>query len=152
VVGVGKIRGSLEDAVRDYEARARRYWKLEVVDVAGGGPGSSAGPDAVREAEGQRILSRVPDDLAVVALTRGGRGVTSRELARYLHELGLRSQAGAAFVVGGAFGLSPAVLRRAQRRLALSTMTLPHEMARLLLAEQLYRAGTIIRGEPYHKA
>ena len=63
----------------------------------------------------------------------------------------MRSSAGVAFVIGGAFGLGDAVLSRSRRQLSLSAMTLPHEMARLVLAEQLYRAGTILRGEPYHK-
>ena len=75
----------------------------------------------------------------------------SRELAGYLERHGIRASAGVAFVIGGAFGLGSAVLERARRTLSLSKMTLPHEMARLLLMEQLYRAGTISRGEPYHK-
>ena len=69
----------------------------------------------------------------------------------FLEQHALRSSAGVAFVIGGALGLGDELLRRAQRRLALSSMTLPHEMARLMMAEQLYRAGTIARGEPYHK-
>jgi 23S rRNA (pseudouridine1915-N3)-methyltransferase len=75
----------------------------------------------------------------------------SRELATYLDRHAVRSSAGVAFVIGGAFGLDPAVLKVARRALSLSSMTLVHEMARLVLAEQLYRAGTILRGEPYHK-
>jgi 23S rRNA (pseudouridine1915-N3)-methyltransferase len=151
VVVVGTVRGAMAEAVREYETRASRYWKLEVEEVAAGARGTRPSGDAVREAESERILARIPEALELVALTRTGRGSTSRELAGYLHGLGVRSSAGAAFVVGGAFGLGEAVLTRADRRLSLSTMTLPHEMARLLLAEQLYRAGTIIRGEPYHK-
>jgi 23S rRNA (pseudouridine1915-N3)-methyltransferase len=77
--------------------------------------------------------------------------MSSGELSAYLQGLGTRSAAGTAFVIGGAFGLGEEVLARAARTLTLSALTLPHEMARLVLSEQLYRAGTIARGEPYHK-
>lgn len=148
---VGRVRGDLADAVAEYETRAGRYWKLEVVEVAAGGPGRDASPDMVKDAEAERLLTRIPVELDVVALTRDGRGMDSRELSRYLERHAVRSSAGVAFVVGGAFGLGDAVLARAREKLSLSSMTLPHEMARLILAEQLYRAGTILRGEPYHK-
>jgi 23S rRNA (pseudouridine1915-N3)-methyltransferase len=151
VVAVGRVRGELAAAVGEYEKRARRYWKLEIVEVAAGGPGRDAAPEAVRAAEAERILARIPERLEVVALAREGTGMDSREFTAYLDQHGIRSSAGIAFVIGGAFGLGSAVLKRARLALSLSKMTLPHEMARLLLAEQLYRAGTILRGEPYHK-
>jgi 23S rRNA (pseudouridine1915-N3)-methyltransferase len=151
VVVVGRVRGELAEAVSEYERRAGRYWKLDVVEVAAGARGRGADPDAVKEAEAERLLARIPDGLEIVPLTREGKGMDSRELSRYLDELAVRSAAGVAFVIGGAFGLGSAVLSRKRRTLSLSRMTLPHEMARLILAEQLYRAGTILRGEPYHK-
>ena len=148
---VGRVRGALAEAVQDYEDRARRYWKLSVAEVAAGAPGRDATADRVREAEAERILAKIPEDFEVVALTRTGKGMSSRELASYLEDLGTRSAPGVAFVIGGAFGLHDSVIRRAKRQVSLSGLTLPHEMARLVLAEQLYRAGTIVRGEPYHK-
>jgi len=151
VLAVGRVRGPLPAAVAEYEARARRYWKLEVAEVAAGTGGGGDGPAEVRRVEGERLLGRLPDGLRVVALTREGKGMTSKGLARWLQRLAVRGHAGACFVIGGAHGLSEAVLDRSDRRLALSPMTLPHEMARLVLVEQLYRAGTIVRGEPYHK-
>jgi len=151
VVVVGKVKAPLAEAVSDYEARAGRYWRLEVHEVAAGARGSGADPARVMEAEGERILARIPPDHEVVALTRTGAGMDSMKLAAYLERHAVRSSPGVAFVIGGAFGLTGAVLERARRRLSLSAMTLPHEMARLLLAEQLYRAGTIQRGQPYHK-
>lgn len=150
VVVVGKARGVLSDGIREYETRAARYWKLEVVEVTQESA-RSATPEQVMDAEARRILDRIPAQLEVVALTPGGRGKDSRALARFLDKHAVEASAGVAFVIGGAFGLGPAVLDRARMRLSLSDMTLPHEMARLLLAEQLYRAGTILRGEPYHK-
>lgn len=152
VIAVGKVRGDLVPAVQEYELRAGRYWKLEVIEVAAGTGAGQASAAQVQESEADRILARIPSELEVVALTRGGKAMGSRELAGYLEEHAVRSSAGVAFVVGGAFGLGAAVLKRARRKLSLSSFTLPHEMARLVLAEQLYRAGTLVRGEPYHKA
>lgn len=150
IVVVGRVRGVLAEAVAEYELRAGRYWKLDVVEVPQE-KSRSATPDQVKAAEGQRILDRIPPGLELVALTRDGRGMDSRAFAGWLERLGVDGSPGAAFVIGGAYGLDDDVLQRARRRLSLSDMTLPHEMARLFLAEQLYRAGTIVRGEPYHK-
>jgi 23S rRNA (pseudouridine1915-N3)-methyltransferase len=152
VLAVGRVRSELAPAVAEYENRARRYWKLEVIEVTAGAGSGRAPPERVMESEAERILARIPPEVELLALTREGKGMGSRELAGYLEGHAVRSSAGVAFVIGGAFGLSPSVLSRAQRRLSLSTFTLPHEMARLVLAEQLYRAGTVMRGEPYHKA
>lgn len=151
LAAVGQVRGSLAAAVSEYEERARRYWKMEVVEVGAGAPGRDPSPQRVMDAEAERLLARLPSDHEVVALTRVGRSMDSRGLARYLEKHAVRSSPGVAFVLGGAYGLGEAVLARAVRRLSLSAMTLPHEMARLVLVEQLYRAGTILRGEPYHK-
>lgn len=150
LVVVGRVKGPLAPAAAEFEARARRYWKLELVEVEAGAPGRRTPPEVIA-AEEERILVRLPDDAEVVALTRGGEGMGSEELASWLGELGLGGSAGPAFVVGGAFGLGERVMARARRRLSLSRFTLPHELARLVLVEQLYRAGTILRGEPYHK-
>lgn len=149
VVVVGSVRGPLANAVAEYENRAARYWKLEVVEVEAGGY-RDARPEDVMAAEGERIVARLPDGARVVALTREGKGMTSRGLAAWLSRRGVEAS-DVAFVIGGAWGLDRGVLTRASRRLSLSPLTLPHELARLLLAEQLYRAGTILRGEPYHK-
>jgi 23S rRNA (pseudouridine1915-N3)-methyltransferase len=149
---VGDSKGPLAPAVEEYEARARRYWRLQVWEVeAGAGRGGTAGPGEVRRGEEARLLSRLPPRGEVVALTREGKSMASRELARFLEERALRSVESVTFVIGGAFGLGPGILERSQLRLSLSTMTLPHDLARLLLVEQLYRAGTIGRNEPYHK-
>ena len=150
VLAVGRVKGSLAAAVEEYEERAGRYWKLGITEVAAGA-GRGASPASVREAEAEMILAKVPKELEVVALAREGDGMSSRDLAEYLEALGTRSAPGVAFVIGGAFGLGEGVLRRARKRLSLSDLTFPHEMARLVLAEQLYRAGTILRREPYHK-
>jgi 23S rRNA (pseudouridine1915-N3)-methyltransferase len=148
---VGRVRPPLEAAVEEYETRAKRYWKLEVVEVDGGAGGGNAPAARVMAAEEERLLQRVPPSAELVALTRVGDPIGSTELARYLGDLALRGSPGVAFVIGGAHGLGEGLLARARKRLSLSAFTLPHELARLVLAEQLYRAGTLLRGEPYHK-
>ena len=151
LIAVGRCRGPLAGAVADYEARAGRYWKLAVTEVDEGVKGGRPDPLRVKEAEAERILSRVSEELELVALTREGKGMSSVTLSRFLSGHAVRGSSGVAFVIGGAFGLGDSVLARSSRRLSLSPMTFPHDMARLFLAEQLYRAGTIARGEPYHK-
>lgn len=152
VIVVGRARPPLDDAVAEFEARAARYWKISIVEVdAGLGRGGKQDPSQVADAEGARILARLPDDTDLWALTRAGKGMGSAALARELGRRMLHPGRGLAVCIGGAYGLSPAVLARAERRVSLSPMTLPHELARLVWAEQLYRAGTILRGEPYHK-
>lgn len=153
VVVVGRARAPLDAAVSEYEARAGRYWKLEVSVVEAGarGRGAAGDPDSVRAAEAERIRSVIGPGARIVVLTRDGRAVDSVGLTRFLEESAVGSVREVAFVVGGAFGLDPALVGDAEKRISLSEMTLPHEMARLVLAEQLYRAGTISRGEPYHK-
>lgn len=150
VIVVGRVGRLVAPAVEEYETRAGRYFKFEVVEV-GAGAGGRDDPDAVMQAEGERILGRIDDGADVVVLHRTGKAWSSRQLARYLGERGLHALGDVAFVIGGAWGLSREVLARADRRLSLGAMTLPHEIARLVLAEQLYRAGTILRREPYHK-
>ena len=152
VLCVGGVKGPLAPAVGEYEDRAAHYWRFRVQEVEGGlGKGTRANPRDVLKAEGSRLLGQIPATGLVVALTREGKAMSSRDLAGFLDEQALRSVQDVTFVIGGAFGLGDEVLRRANLRLALSALTLPHEVARLVLAEQLYRAGTMARNEPYHK-
>lgn len=151
VLVVGSPSRLLEPAIREYEDRAGRYWKLETVTVDPEKATRNRPVKEVMAAEAERLQAAVPDRSEVVALTRRGKGWSSRGLARYLNGLAVRGATGATFVIGGAHGLDKSFLQRARRPLSLSPMTLPHDLARLLLAEQLYRAGTIVRGEPYHK-
>ncbi|HIF57854.1 MAG: 23S rRNA (pseudouridine(1915)-N(3))-methyltransferase RlmH [bacterium] len=151
ILTVGKVKGPFAQSVAEYEKRAARYWKLNAEEVSSGARGTSANPELVLKTEATRLLARISKELEVVALTRSGMTMNSRELARYLEQRALTASAGVAFIIGGAYGLGEGVLARAQQKLSLSPMTLPHQVARLVLSEQLYRAGTILRGEPYHK-
>lgn len=151
LLSVGKVRGALAAPILDYEARASRYFDLKTIQVKEESAGSGRTPEQVMMGEGKRVLARLPDGYEVVALHRKGRAWTSDQLAAYLGELGLRATPGAAFIIGGALGLSTEILSRSNHLLSLSAMTLPHDLARLVWIEQVYRAGTILRGEPYHK-
>lgn len=149
VAAVGKPRDAgMAAAIRDYESRAARYWPLEVLEVREE-PARGASPALVRRREGER-LADAAGQATVVACDPGGRTMDSEAFAGWLQ----RQREGGrdlAFLVGGAYGLDSSLLEGAALRLALAPWTLPHELARLVLAEQLYRAGTIQRGEPYHK-
>lgn len=151
LVSVGGPSKLLDASVRDYEQRASRYWKLEITDVKAEKASRNRPITEVRQAEGERLLAAVPAGADLVALTRGGETWSSERLARYLNELAVAGSPGAAFVIGGAYGLDRQLLRSARYQLSLSSLTMPHDLARLVFAEQLYRAGTILRGEPYHK-
>ncbi|MDE2794535.1 MAG: 23S rRNA (pseudouridine(1915)-N(3))-methyltransferase RlmH [Gemmatimonadota bacterium] len=147
VVVVGRA-GSLGSAIREYEARAARYWRLEVVEVRQG-RGSVA--DDVMRREAGNIRARLRRGFDRVAVTREGRRFSSAELARWLEGVARTPAKGVHFLVGGAFGLDPDLKEECGLRLSLSSFTLPHDFARLVLAEQLYRAGTILGNQPYHK-
>lgn len=150
VAVVGRARHeSVGPAARDYESRAARYWPLEVREVREES-GRSVSSKLVREREGRRLLDAAGTRIHLVACNPGGVQMTSEQFADFLQRE-RESGVDLCFVIGGAHGLSPEVISAARTRLALAPWTLPHEMARLVLAEQLYRAGTIVRGEPYHK-
>ncbi|HSJ09805.1 MAG TPA: 23S rRNA (pseudouridine(1915)-N(3))-methyltransferase RlmH [Longimicrobiales bacterium] len=151
LISVGKPGRVLEAAIAEYESRVQRYWTYETIEVKEERAGRGQTPDAIRDAEAERLLKRAPKGAELIALTRTGDAWSSERLSRHIQKAAVQASPGIAFVIGGALGLGDAVLRDAQRRMRLSTCTFPHDLARLVLAEQLYRAGTIARGEPYHK-
>lgn len=149
MVGRPKDR-SLAAAITDYETRAAHYWPLEVHEIREASARSMP-LDEVRAREGERLVERVAGVPQVIACDEGGERLTSAQFSLLLssaHDAAVDI----AFVIGGAYGLHETVRQRARRSIQLAPFTLPHELARLVLAEQLYRAGTIARGEPYHKA
>jgi 23S rRNA (pseudouridine1915-N3)-methyltransferase len=150
LISVGKIRAKeMSSLVGEYEKRAGRYWPLEVVEVREESARSRTAAE-VKAKEGERLLEAVGGAL-VVACDERGTMLRSEVFAEWLREEREKAVRDVAFVIGGAYGLSEELLARAERRMALARWTLPHELARLVLVEQLYRAGTILRGEPYHK-
>ena len=151
LIAVGRVRDTgLRAVCEDYARRARRTVRLEIHDVAEAGRrgGTVA---AARRLETERLIATAPEAAFRVALTRRGETLSSLEFAERVRTWRENAR-DVALLVGGAFGLDPALVDQCDERLALSALTLPHDVARLVLLEQLYRACTILRGEPYHKA
>lgn len=155
VIAVGKIKEKyFTDAVREYSKRLSRYCRLEILEVPDEKTpegASQALEEQIKEREGQRILSALKEDAYVIALAIQGKRRTSPELAAHLEQLTVRGVSHLCFVIGGSLGLSEAVLARADEKLSFSDMTFPHQLMRVILLEQIYRAQRITSGEPYHK-
>ena len=149
IVAVGKDRSGLyAPAVQEYARRIAHHVRFEVVEVPEAR--KHAGTPRARDEEAGNVLAAIAERERVVLLDERGEEETSAELARRVGRWLERGQ-DVALVVGGADGVAPAVRERAAETLALSRMTLAHRLARLVLVEQLYRALTILRGEPYHR-
>jgi len=140
IIAVGKAKDrDLRSLLGDYYARIDRYAKLEEVELKDGSEGEVA----------DRIARSIPDRSRVVALEVDGRQLSSHELAKWIERAENDSVQTLVFLIGGAYGLPQALSKKADLRLSLSGMTFPHRLARLVLAEQIYRAFSISRGEPY---
>lgn len=155
VVCVGKIKEKyFTMAIDEYSKRLSRYCKLNIIEVP-----DEKTPDNASEAEelqikkkeGERILSHIKDSEYVIALAIQGKMLDSVELAKKLESLGTYGDSSITFVIGGSLGLADEVLKRANMKLSFSPMTFPHQLMRVVLLEQVYRAYRINCGEPYHK-
>lgn len=154
VVAVGRIKEPyLRAGLAEYAKRLRAYTRFDIVETKEEPYRESASP-ADRERllgrEGDALLRAVGSD-CMVALDIGGKQLSSTEFAHWLETHQDRDGSPISFVIGGSLGLAEEVKRRARLLLSLGPMTLPHQLARLVVVEQLYRAFTILRGEPYHK-
>jgi len=148
IVCVGRVKPPHADASADYERRVAERLPLRVDEVAA--EPLQRGIDQVHRRESQRIRDRLLDGAWVVALAPGGRTPRSSEdLARWLGER-LEVPRPVAFVIGGAAGLDPVLMAEADERLSLGPLTLPHQLARVVLTEQIYRSLAILAGHPYH--
>lgn len=149
---VGRVSEAyLRDGVEEFLKRVRRYMPLDVIELKEEKAGGKR-PDIarIREREGERLLSRMADNAFVVVLDEGGQDMTSQQLADFFEHHMVHATPEVDFVIGGAYGVGETVTRHADLVLSLSKMTLTHQMARMLLLEQVYRAMTILRNEPYH--
>jgi 23S rRNA (pseudouridine1915-N3)-methyltransferase len=139
----------VDAGVADYAGRLRGDYRLELVEIELGRRGSGD-PGRAIEAEGERMLAAAGPRAVLVALQVGGKALSTEQLARWLEE---RSRLGEplAFCIGGPDGLARAVDQKACLRWSLSPLTLPHGLARVVVAEALYRAVSVIKGLPYHR-
>ena len=145
LITVGKIKEKyLKDAIAEYSKRLSRYCKTP--DQAG-----ETVEENIRNKEGERILKCIHDDMYVITLEINGVMLGSEEFARKVEQLGVQGNSSIGFVIGGSIGLGKEVRKRADYALSFSKMTFPHQLMRVILLEQVYRAYRIINGEPYHK-
>lgn len=151
ILAVGKTRSPfIQAGIDHYLRRLQRYYPASLVTVREEKPCPGLTPAQILAREGERLLARLPRPAQIITLEVAGRQYSSPELAQWLQQ---RLQAGGqplVFIVGGHLGLAPEVLALAHHRLSLSRLTFPHELCRLMLLEQLYRAATILAGHPYH--
>ncbi|URM33130.1 23S rRNA (pseudouridine(1915)-N(3))-methyltransferase RlmH [Cytobacillus firmus] len=155
IITVGKLKEKyLKQGIDEYLKRLSAYAKMDIIEV----PDEKAPEELsetemmqVKQKEGERILAKIHPDAHVIALAIEGKMKSSEELADTLDKLATYGKSKIAFVIGGSLGLSQEVLQRADEKLSFSKMTFPHQLMKLILLEQVYRAFRINRGEPYHK-
>nr|WP_092072764.1 23S rRNA (pseudouridine(1915)-N(3))-methyltransferase RlmH [Dendrosporobacter quercicolus]NSL48896.1 23S rRNA (pseudouridine(1915)-N(3))-methyltransferase RlmH [Dendrosporobacter quercicolus DSM 1736]SDM49605.1 23S rRNA (pseudouridine1915-N3)-methyltransferase [Dendrosporobacter quercicolus] len=154
IVAAGKIKEKyLSAGIAEFTKRLTPYCRLNVIEIDEEKMPET--PSAAEKAkalarEGERLLKQVPGDSYLIVLDVAGPAASSEELAAKFSQLALNGQSNITFAVGGAFGLSPDIKSAARETLSFSKMTFTHQMIRLLLVEQIYRAFKINRGEPYH--
>jgi 23S rRNA (pseudouridine1915-N3)-methyltransferase len=152
---VGKLKeGYLRDACAEYSKRLKTFCKLNIIEVAESHlpeDPSDAQIAAGLSAEGKRLLGRIPGSSRIIAMCVEGRQRSSNELARDIEAAAMSGQSSLAFVIGGSWGLAPEVKQAADLQLSVSRMTFPHQLMRVLLLEQVYRAFQISHGGKYHK-
>ncbi|ASB91508.1 23S rRNA (pseudouridine(1915)-N(3))-methyltransferase RlmH [Bacillus sonorensis] len=155
IVAIGKLKEKyLKQGIDEYIKRLSAYAKVDIIELPDEkAPENLSEQDMkiVKDKEGERILSKISPDAHVIALAIEGKMKSSEELADNMDRLATYGKSKVTFVIGGSLGLSDAVLKRADEKLSFSRMTFPHQLMRLILLEQVYRAFRINRGEPYHK-
>ncbi len=155
IIAVGKIKEKyLVNAINEYKKRLNRYCKINIIEV----PDEKAPEnltekqmEQVRKIEGQSILKYIKDRVYVIVLDIQGKMLPSEAFSDKLQTLGVQGHGHIFLIIGGSLGLSDEVKKRSDFKLSFSPMTFPHQLMRLILLEQIYRAFKIIKGEPYHK-
>lgn len=155
VICVGKIKEKyLNMAIDEYSKRLSRYCKLSIVEVADEKTienASLAQANIIKEKEAERILKNIPEDAYVMTLEINGKQLSSEELADKLKTVTVNGKSHIVLIIGGSMGLHESVSKRSDFKLSFSKMTFPHQLMRVILLEQIYRAFKINSNEPYHK-
>ncbi|MCI8336258.1 MAG: 23S rRNA (pseudouridine(1915)-N(3))-methyltransferase RlmH [Peptococcaceae bacterium] len=155
IVCVGKIKEKyLQQGIDEYVKRLGPYTKLQILEVPDEPVGenlSAASLEIAKNKEGEKILSKIPPDSFVIVLDSRGKNLSSTELSEKLDNLAVGGQSRIVWVIGGSCGCSQAILDRADYLLSFGRQTFPHQLMRMILLEQIYRAFRISRNEPYHK-
>ncbi len=154
IIAVGKLKEKYwREAAAEYLKRLQPYARITITELQDEPLPAQASPAevaAIKEKEGQRILAATGDGHYVIALDPAGEHISSEGLAIAFDSLAVRGHSRITFIIGGAAGLAPSVIKRADRRLSFSDLTFTHQMIRIFLLEQIYRAFKIWRGEKYH--
>ncbi|MCM3716696.1 23S rRNA (pseudouridine(1915)-N(3))-methyltransferase RlmH [Alkalihalobacillus oceani] len=155
ILAVGKLKEKyLKQGIAEYTKRLSAYAKLDIIEIPDEKAPENLSPadsELIKQKEGAKLLAKIPPDAHVIALAIDGKMKSSEELADIIDKLATYGKSKVVFVIGGSLGLSDAVLQRANEKLSFSKMTFPHQLMRLILLEQVYRAFRIVRGAPYHK-
>ena len=155
IVTVGKLKEKyLRDGMAEYSKRISRFATIEMIELADEKTpdrASDSENEKILNLEGNRILSKIGDREFVVVLAIEGKTLSSEEFSKQLEQASINGYSTLTFVIGGSLGLSPQVKNRANLSLSFGRLTLPHQLMRLVLVEQIYRAFTIQQGSPYHK-
>lgn len=150
LISIGSIKKPyIKDGIQEYLKRIKRYSPLETVEIKEETYSSKLPKAELLKREGERILKKLKGGDYVVALWEKGKPLSSEGLSKLLKEQMDSGRKGMAFIIGGPYGLHEDVIKKADLALSLSEMTFPHDLARLMLSEQVYRAFTILKGEPY---
>ena len=155
IVTVGKLKEKyLKDGIAEYSKRLSRFANLEMIELADEKTpdrASDSENQKILELEGTRILSKISDRDFVIVLAIEGKSLSSEEFSKQLEQAPINGFSTLTFIIGGSLGLSPQVKKRANLSISFGRLTLPHQLMRLVLVEQIYRAFTIQQGSPYHK-
>ena len=155
IISVGKVKEKFyRDAIAEFEKRLSRYCKFQIVEVTDEktpDKASEAEENQIKEKEAERIFSQIKEEAFVITLEIGGKKLDSVAFANLLEQKGIHGISHIQFVIGGSLGLHGKVIQRSNYALSFSDMTFPHQLMRVILCEQIYRAYRIISGEPYHK-
>lgn len=155
ILCVGKIKEKFyRDAVDEYAKRLDRYCKFEVIEVADEQTPDGAGAaleEQIKAKEAERLLAKLKDNTLLCTLEIAGKRLSSEQFASWMEQAAIAGRSNICFIIGGSLGLHKSVTERADLHLSFSDMTFPHQLMRIILSEQIYRAFRIISGEPYHK-
>ena len=155
IVTVGKLKEKyLKDGIAEYSKRISRFAKLEMIELADEKTPDKASEienQKILETEGARILSKIGERDFVLVLAIEGKTFSSEEFSKQLEEASIKGYSTLTFIIGGSLGLAPGVKNRANLSVSFGRLTLPHQLMRLVLVEQIYRSFTIQQGSPYHK-
>jgi 23S rRNA (pseudouridine1915-N3)-methyltransferase len=155
LISVGKLKEKyLKEAIDEYVKRLQRYCKVSIIELQDEKTPDNASEKEelqIKDKEGEAILKAIKDNSYVIVLDLKGKMITSEEFSAYIQELGVSGKSDLVFVIGGSLGLAQSVINRANYKLCFSKMTFPHQLFRVMLLEQIYRAFRIMKNEPYHK-